>query len=93
MSVVFLIGIGYLKKDENEKLNFTTELLFAREIAEEPAILKYFTEILPKFKMLVTYNGKSFDIPFLRERIAALFEPEDISDVYGFFKENTSSFN
>lgn len=88
MSVVFLIGIGYLKKDENEKFNFTTELLFAREIAEEAAILKYFTDILPKFKMLVTYNGKSFDIPFLRERIGALFEPEDISDVYDFFKEN-----
>ncbi len=36
MSVVFLIGIGYLKKDDNEngKYKFTTELLFAREIAE-----------------------------------------------------------
>jgi hypothetical protein len=89
ISVVFLIGIGYLKKDENKKFKFTTELLFAREIAEEAAILKYFTDILPKFKMLVTYNGKSFDIPFLRERIGALFEPEDISDVYDFFKENT----
>ncbi len=89
MAEVFLIGIGYLKKNENEKFNFTTELLFAREIAEEAAILKYFTDILPKYKMLVTYNGKSFDIPFLRERIGTLFDPEDISDVYDFFKENT----
>jgi uncharacterized protein YprB with RNaseH-like and TPR domain len=76
---VFLIGIGYYSK---KKHRFHTELLFAREIAEEAAVLYYFLELLPRFKMFVTYNGRTFDIPFIRNRVSVLFEPEDIESIY-----------
>ena len=75
---VFLIGIGYYSEKTKQ---FITELLFAREIAEEAAVLYYFLQLLPKFKMFVTYNGRTFDIPFIRNRVSVLFEPDDIEDL------------
>ncbi|TFG21218.1 MAG: hypothetical protein EU530_01110 [Promethearchaeota archaeon] len=75
---VFLIGIGYYSIENDQ---FQTELLFAREIAEEAAVLYYFLQLLPKYKMLVTYNGRTFDIPFIRNRVSVLFEPDDIEDI------------
>ncbi len=75
---VFLIGIGYYSIETHQ---FQTELLFAREIAEEAAVLYYFLQLLPKFKMFVTYNGRTFDIPFIRNRVSVLFEPDDIEDI------------
>ncbi len=75
---VFLIGIGYYSPEESK---FITELLFAREISEEAAVLFYFLELLPKFKMFVTYNGRTFDIPFIRNRVSILFELEDIEEI------------
>jgi uncharacterized protein YprB with RNaseH-like and TPR domain len=75
---VFLIGVGYYSVEHQQ---FQTELLFAREIAEEAAVLYYFLQLLPNFKMFVTYNGRTFDIPFIRSRVSVLFEPDDIEDI------------
>ncbi|MBN2155658.1 MAG: ribonuclease H-like domain-containing protein [Candidatus Lokiarchaeota archaeon] len=78
-SEVFLIGIGYYC---SETSRFRTELLFAREISEEVAVLSYFLKQLPRYKMFVTYNGRSFDIPFLQNRVSVLFEPDDLEDTF-----------
>ncbi|MCP4761934.1 MAG: hypothetical protein GY870_09130, partial [archaeon] len=86
---IFLIGIGFLSKKENStEYFFTTELLFAREISEEAAILKYFVDLLPNFKMFVSYNGKGFDIPFICNRIGTLFESKDIEGIFEYFVKN-----
>jgi uncharacterized protein YprB with RNaseH-like and TPR domain len=89
---IFLIGTGYFEpktvmKAESEsfnlsKLDFVVDLIFAREISEEAAILKYFIDLLPKYRMLVTYNGKHFDIPFICDRVGSLLENSDLQDVY-----------
>ena len=75
-SEVFLIGMGYYSNQGK----FVTELLFAREIAEEIAILYYFLHKIVGYRMFVTYNGRSFDIPFIQNRISILFEPKDIEE-------------
>lgn len=60
---VFLVGLGYWKNDHYHLLQ-----LFLREPDEESAFLTALEEYLTPFKVLVTYNGKSFDAPLLNNR-------------------------
>lgn len=46
----------------------TIELLFARNYAEEPAILQSLWQLLTGYDVLVTFNGKAFDWPLVCER-------------------------
>jgi uncharacterized protein YprB with RNaseH-like and TPR domain len=59
----FLIGLGWV---ENE--SFVLRQLFMRDYGEEAAMLHALGEILARFELLVSYNGKSFDIPLLETR-------------------------
>jgi uncharacterized protein YprB with RNaseH-like and TPR domain len=62
---IFLIGL--LLPDVRP---LTVTQLFARRPAEEPAILAAVARILATRDMWVSFNGKSFDEPFIRERAA-----------------------
>ena len=69
-SPIIMFGYGYFKKS-----SFYIHILFAREVNEEIAICEHLkNEILPKFKCFVTYNGKSFDIPYLANRFMYYFD-------------------
>jgi len=59
----FIIGIGFWNKN-----NFIVRQYILRDFSEEPAQLQAFTEDLNKASSLLTYNGKSFDIPLLKTR-------------------------
>jgi tetratricopeptide (TPR) repeat protein len=59
----FLVGIGYFEDD-----TFRVRQLFMRDYAEEEAMLHELTELLSPFRSLVTFNGKSFDVPLLESR-------------------------
>lgn len=59
----FIIGIGFWRKNK-----FIVRQYILRDFSEEPAQLSAFTEDLNKTSSLLTYNGKSFDIPLLRTR-------------------------
>src|SRR5208282_554142 len=61
----FLIGIGTL-----EGTQFVVRQFFLRDYPEEKAILRALAEILDSFEGLVTYNGKTFDVPLLETRYA-----------------------
>ncbi len=61
---LFLIGLLYF---DGSRLNI--EQLFARDYSEEINLLHYFSEFIPSFKVMVTFNGKSFDIPFISNRM------------------------
>ena len=62
---VFLIGTMY-----HHRRDFRVEQLLARTYAEEAAILARFARLLDRYSHLVTFNGKSFDWPFLADRAA-----------------------
>jgi uncharacterized protein YprB with RNaseH-like and TPR domain len=62
---VFLCGVMTL---ENNML--ITEQVLARDYSEENALLCRVLEQLKQFDYVITYNGKAFDIPFLRTRMA-----------------------
>jgi len=59
----FLIGIGRLIDNR-----FQINQLLMQDPIEEPAQLAAFEEIISQCKSIVTFNGKSFDIPLLQTR-------------------------
>jgi uncharacterized protein YprB with RNaseH-like and TPR domain len=67
---VFMIGIGRFIEDE-----FRLTQFFMRDPIEEPAHLAAVFGALDGCKVLVTYNGKSFDVPLLNSRFITNGEP------------------
>jgi hypothetical protein len=59
----FLVGLGWVEEDQ-----FRVRQLFMRDYPEEPALLEELTQLLSRFESLVTYNGKTFDLPLLESR-------------------------
>ena len=59
----FLVGLGFVVNR-----NIVFRQLFARDYAEERALLYELARIARDFDALVTFNGKTFDAPFLRDR-------------------------
>lgn len=68
----FLVGAGAITDE-----GFVADQFFMREPAEEPSLLEALTAWLADFDVLVTYNGRSFDIPLLetRYRLARMKPP------------------
>ena len=62
---VFLCGVMYL-----EDGTLVSEQLFARDYAEEAGLLRYMRRLMDRYPLLVTYNGSSFDVPFVMTRMA-----------------------
>lgn len=60
---VFLAGTMHWNGED-----FVLRQYFARDYAEEPALLAAVGEQAKGFDLLVTFNGKSFDAPFLGTR-------------------------
>jgi uncharacterized protein YprB with RNaseH-like and TPR domain len=68
--VPFLVGLGYFKGDDFHIVQY-----FIRDFDEEPAMLHALGKMLEEFRLVVTYNGATFDIPLLESRfILARFE-------------------
>jgi uncharacterized protein len=59
----FLIGVGRFVNGE-----FILQQFFMRDPAEEPAVLEGLGKFLASAQALVTFNGKSFDVPLLVTR-------------------------
>jgi len=59
----FMVGLGYW-----DSSGFKIIQLFLRDLSEEPAMLASLIEIASSFAVVVTFNGKSFDIPLLNTR-------------------------
>jgi uncharacterized protein YprB with RNaseH-like and TPR domain len=60
---LFLVGALSLGPD-----GLTLTQYFARGYEEEPALLDTFCRSLAPCRMVVTFNGESFDLPYLRDR-------------------------
>lgn len=78
-NVPFMVGIGYYERDA-----FVVEQLFIRDPAEEGAMLRHLRERMEKRDMLVSYNGKSFDWPILKNRYILNRQQDDAVDPVHF---------
>ena len=61
--VPFLVGVGFYQGE-----TFHTAQYFIRDFDEEPSMLLALSQLLERFKLLVTYNGSTFDVPLLETR-------------------------
>ena len=62
-SMVFLVGLMH-----HGPSGLVLTQLLARDYSEEPAVLASLWEIMTTLRVLVTFNGKSFDWPMIRDR-------------------------
>lgn len=70
----FLVGVGCFREGRFRILQF-----FADSPGSERAMLLVLSEFVRDFGLLVTFNGKAFDIPMLQTRMAVC----DLPDVLG----------
>jgi uncharacterized protein YprB with RNaseH-like and TPR domain len=59
----FLIGVGSI-----DGQGFRVRQFFMRDFGDEPSLLAGLTEYLARFDTLITYNGKTYDVPLLETR-------------------------
>ncbi len=62
-SALFLVGLLVY-----EDGRFLIKQLFARDYAEEAAVLEHLRDYYDKSDVVVTFNGRSFDLPFVHDR-------------------------
>jgi len=62
-TLAFLVGLGYFNDQ-----GFVLNQYLCRDPLEEPAMLLEIANLAENFSGLVTFNGKSFDIPLLNSR-------------------------
>lgn len=68
-TVAFLIGLAWFDAGDGRRPPaFVVEQLLVRRLGEEGPVLARVAERIRQASMLVTFNGKSFDLPVLRTR-------------------------
>lgn len=62
-TVAFLVGAGYFVEGA-----FRLDQCFMRDYDEEEAVLRHLDGVFGRCETVVSYNGKTFDVPLLRTR-------------------------
>ncbi len=63
-TIAFLVGLGWFEGED-----FVVEQIFVDRLENEPAALSAMLDRLAERPLLVTFNGKTFDVPVLRTRL------------------------
>ncbi|MFX1340074.1 MAG: ribonuclease H-like domain-containing protein [Promethearchaeota archaeon] len=89
-SPIIIVGLGFFKEGE-----FEIHQYFAKDLEDEIAICDYLrNQILPRFKTFITYNGKSFDIPYIANRFLYYFDENPmISDEDEPYQKSNTIFH
>ena len=89
-NMIYLIGLVFYNENKNM---WESRQLFAHDKGAEKEILLELIEFVKDFDLIITYNGDSFDIPFINSRLKLynidfnLFSVENF-DIYKLIKEN-----
>ena len=63
-SFIFMLGLGYFDGD-----NYTVDQLILPDLGDEPAFLRQTELIFSRYPVLISYNGRGFDVPMLQSRL------------------------
>jgi uncharacterized protein YprB with RNaseH-like and TPR domain len=75
-TAAFLIGLGFVEDDR-----FRVRQYLMRDYHEEAALLRGLADDLVRFRHVVTFNGRTFDVPLLESRYRLNRDPFPLSDV------------
>lgn len=65
-SIIYLVGILYFNTDNN---TWKLKQLFTNTIEKEKQLLEVLLNCISDFDLIITYNGESFDLPFIERRL------------------------
>jgi uncharacterized protein YprB with RNaseH-like and TPR domain len=71
---VFLVGVGVFEEEQ-----FTVHQFFMRDYDEEPAQFQALGRLLGGLEAVVSFNGKSFDLPLLETRFVMVRQPPHLT--------------
>ena len=74
-TLIFLVGVGYFDGQA-----FTVDQYFLPDPNEEPAMLSALQERLDRQGVLITFNGRGFDVPLLETRFMLARMPVTLAD-------------
>ncbi|WP_333638627.1 ribonuclease H-like domain-containing protein [Tissierella praeacuta] len=94
-NMIYLIGVLFF--DFNAQ-SWTLKQYFANNIDDEQTLLKEFINNLDDFNKIITFNGESFDLPFIECRLKKYeinytFDKVKSFDLYQIVKKNRSYLN
>ena len=72
-TLAFMVGVGFFEGDA-----FVVRQYFLRDPGDEAAMLLLLDELVQRFKGLITFNGRSFDLPLLDGRFLLNRMPCDL---------------
>ena len=62
-TMAFVVGLGFFAEN-----GFRVQQYFLRDPGDEPAMIEALAEVLAGFEALVSFNGRTFDVPILENR-------------------------
>jgi uncharacterized protein YprB with RNaseH-like and TPR domain len=75
-TMAFVVGLGWFVED-----GFLVRQYFLRDPGDEPAMIEALAELLPTFEALVSFNGRTFDVPILENRFILARTPPPTVDL------------
>ena len=75
-TLIFMVGLCWFEQE-----GLKTRQYFLQDISAEPVFLLNIHSFLEKFSSLVSFNGKTFDIPLLQSRFGINRIPEKIREL------------
>lgn len=94
-SCIYLIGFVYFSTENN---SWCLEQGFINNTKDENQLLDYINKFISNFDLLITYNGDSFDLPFIKKRssinnINSKILDMQSFDIYREIRKNKSYLN
>jgi len=78
---IYLLGMLYF--DQNSS-SWNITQYFIDNLKEEKDLLHQFNDMIKKFKIIITFNGESFDIPFIKHRMSKYMKSNNIDNLLSF---------
>ncbi|MEM7119409.1 MAG: ribonuclease H-like domain-containing protein [Chloroflexota bacterium] len=84
-TLAFMVGVGFFEANSTSGSEaFVVRQYFLRDHGDEPAMLLLLDELLQQKKGLISFNGRSFDIPLLDGRFLMNRLFSDLTDLPHF---------
>ncbi|HUX75236.1 MAG TPA: ribonuclease H-like domain-containing protein [Anaerolineae bacterium] len=75
-TMAFVVGLGFFAENAFQVLQY-----FLRDPGDEPAMIEALAERLPTFEALVSFNGRTFDVPIIENRFILARTPPPTTEL------------